>query len=708
MVLEDDRAFALDLERALQPLGCEVILLDDGSVGLARAVSERVDLVVVSAELRGTNGFRVCNRIKKYRGGRPTPVIITWTEASASAREEHGRLPTAADSYIKRPFGASDLRGQVRAHVTSLSTRSSLEMPAVRVSITSPISNVPDDPSSRRRLSGVSPASAGPGNLAKLERDLAAAQADHGTMDRLRGHLADLENDNARLVRELETARASAVAPPRRPPPLPTDDAAKRELAATKELFGKKDLELVALKRDLDAAREELGRARAAVERRRDGELARLRASEDARATYERKVGTLERTLRQTEEAVAHERAARLDAAKALAVREADHETKLADLLLVQSEVTASKRALENKLAERDKEQAGLEAQLAEKMAEHAAKAVALESLEASHAAARGELAAAEEGRRSATRALEEERAARAATLRASAVAHAEQEARVLEELLAEARARLETASATVDTYRNELGTAQAALDERVRDLAEARRAKEQGIRTVLAQEATLEKMRAAQKSTDLARREAEERARSAATALEKTQRAHASERGALQSRLREAEARVTTAERDLETTRASLGDARAELNGRIAEPSFEERRVALERSVGDLEALVAGTREALDFERRDRLREEGAWMNQVDELEARIAERDTELTEARRESAELREEIPALEAEIAALRSEVASARTKLDNEAALVRAANDQLERNKKLLDRARAALAELVDATERTGGS
>ena len=65
-----------------------------------------------------------------------------------------------------------------------------------------------------------------------------------------------------------------------------------------------------------------------------------------------------------------------------------------------------------------------------------------------------------------------------------------------------------------------------------------------------------------------------------------------------------------------------------------------------------------------------------------------------------------LEAERESLEAEIAALRTELASARAKLDNEAALVRAANDQLEKNKQLLNRARAALASVVDPAEESG--
>ena len=65
-----------------------------------------------------------------------------------------------------------------------------------------------------------------------------------------------------------------------------------------------------------------------------------------------------------------------------------------------------------------------------------------------------------------------------------------------------------------------------------------------------------------------------------------------------------------------------------------------------------------------------------------------------------------LREEVVALEREIAAMRSELAGARTRVENEAAMARAANEELEKNRKLITRARALLADLVDGKDRAG--
>ena len=65
LVVEEDAAVASELEGRLQALGYAVTLIGDGQSGLVRAVTERFDAILVSADLPGMNGFRVCNRIKR-------------------------------------------------------------------------------------------------------------------------------------------------------------------------------------------------------------------------------------------------------------------------------------------------------------------------------------------------------------------------------------------------------------------------------------------------------------------------------------------------------------------------------------------------------------------------------------------------------------------------------------------------------------------
>src|SRR5579871_611914 len=115
LLLDDDEQFVADAQAALSGAGCEVTSLPSGDAGLARAVTDRFDVVVVSAELRGVNGFRLCNRMKKDQRVQAVPVLLLAGAASAAGVEGHRQLPTRADVYLMKPLEMSELLAQVRA-----------------------------------------------------------------------------------------------------------------------------------------------------------------------------------------------------------------------------------------------------------------------------------------------------------------------------------------------------------------------------------------------------------------------------------------------------------------------------------------------------------------------------------------------------------------------------------------------------------------
>lgn len=127
--------FAAHLRTGLVGLGYEVTLLRNGGEGLARAVTEPVpfDLVLVSAELPGANGFRICNRLKKDENLRATPVFLMSRDADGAS--EHGRLPTRADRYFVKPVVIDELGAQIR-DVLSERQRSEVALDAPRASHT--------------------------------------------------------------------------------------------------------------------------------------------------------------------------------------------------------------------------------------------------------------------------------------------------------------------------------------------------------------------------------------------------------------------------------------------------------------------------------------------------------------------------------------------------------------------------------------------
>lgn len=110
LLLEDDQTHGSVLARELVERGCDVVSETDGATGLVRAVSEPFDAVVVSAEMPGMNGFRVCSRIKQDMGTRAVRVLLVGTDAQFDA---HRKLPTRADAYFERPVRVDDVMNAV-------------------------------------------------------------------------------------------------------------------------------------------------------------------------------------------------------------------------------------------------------------------------------------------------------------------------------------------------------------------------------------------------------------------------------------------------------------------------------------------------------------------------------------------------------------------------------------------------------------------
>ena len=73
LIIEDETSIA-ELERDYLELSdFEVELEEEGSKGLARALNEDFDLMILDLMLPGMDGFEIC---KKFREVKNTPIII--------------------------------------------------------------------------------------------------------------------------------------------------------------------------------------------------------------------------------------------------------------------------------------------------------------------------------------------------------------------------------------------------------------------------------------------------------------------------------------------------------------------------------------------------------------------------------------------------------------------------------------------------------
>ncbi|MCS6798460.1 MAG: response regulator [Myxococcota bacterium] len=115
LFFESDPEFAGEISRSFRKLGADVEVVADGNEGIERATVSRPDLILLSIELPTVNGFLVCKRIKKTPELKDIPLVILSSDSNADEIfEQHQKLRTRAEDYIKKPVSFPDLLERVR------------------------------------------------------------------------------------------------------------------------------------------------------------------------------------------------------------------------------------------------------------------------------------------------------------------------------------------------------------------------------------------------------------------------------------------------------------------------------------------------------------------------------------------------------------------------------------------------------------------
>ena len=111
LVVEDDIETARYLQKGLSESGHVVELVHDGADGLALALDNRFDALVVDRMLPGLDGLALIETLR--RKGRRTPVLILSALAQVDDRVEG--LRAGGDDYLTKPFAFSELLARLEA-----------------------------------------------------------------------------------------------------------------------------------------------------------------------------------------------------------------------------------------------------------------------------------------------------------------------------------------------------------------------------------------------------------------------------------------------------------------------------------------------------------------------------------------------------------------------------------------------------------------
>lgn len=110
LVVDDEEAILLALQRGLEQEGYRVLLARGGTEALDLMATAHPDLLVLDLGLPDTSGVDV---IKRLRGWSEVPIVVV--SGHGSDQDKIVALDVGADDFVTKPFNLDELRARVRA-----------------------------------------------------------------------------------------------------------------------------------------------------------------------------------------------------------------------------------------------------------------------------------------------------------------------------------------------------------------------------------------------------------------------------------------------------------------------------------------------------------------------------------------------------------------------------------------------------------------
>jgi len=110
LIVDDEQHIVRGVQKYFEQAGFEVLAAYDGPGGLAMALSERPNLVILDLMLPGLDGLDVCREIR-----RQSDVPIIMLTARVEEADRLIGLELGADDYVTKPFSPRELVARARA-----------------------------------------------------------------------------------------------------------------------------------------------------------------------------------------------------------------------------------------------------------------------------------------------------------------------------------------------------------------------------------------------------------------------------------------------------------------------------------------------------------------------------------------------------------------------------------------------------------------
>ena len=113
LLVEDNEDNRDMLSRRLIRKGYDVSLANDGGAGVAQALSEVPDLILMDMSLPVLDGWEATRRVKENPATRMIPIIALTAHAMADDREK--AIAAGCDDYDTKPIDLPRLLGKIES-----------------------------------------------------------------------------------------------------------------------------------------------------------------------------------------------------------------------------------------------------------------------------------------------------------------------------------------------------------------------------------------------------------------------------------------------------------------------------------------------------------------------------------------------------------------------------------------------------------------
>ncbi len=111
LVVEDEEPMRMALEDILKADGYRVLTARDGQAGLALAIEEKPDLILLDVMMPKLDGLALCAELRRLT----IAVPVLMLTARGQVEDRVAGLDTGADDYLVKPFSTDELLARVRA-----------------------------------------------------------------------------------------------------------------------------------------------------------------------------------------------------------------------------------------------------------------------------------------------------------------------------------------------------------------------------------------------------------------------------------------------------------------------------------------------------------------------------------------------------------------------------------------------------------------